>query len=95
MNGISFSAFVMKNDATAAVPTKSHVENVSTGSLALRLASNIDDTIAFSAFWRARRFHSRSDSVLGSSGMSNLSVRVDRIVGYRVTNKKPLEPTHH
>ena len=73
MNGTSLSAFVMKNDATAAVPTKSHVENVSTGSLALKLASNIDDTIAFSAFWRARRFHSRSDSVLGSFGMSNLT----------------------
>jgi hypothetical protein len=72
MNGTSLSAFVMKNAATAAVPTKSHVENVSIGSLALKHASNIEDTIAFSAFRRARRFHSWSDSVLGSSGISNL-----------------------
>src|SRR3990167_369806 len=69
MSGRSLSAFVMKNAATVAVPTKSHVENFSMGLLALKLASNIDDTMAFSAFWRARLFHSRSDSVLESSVM--------------------------
>src|SRR4051812_43328980 len=78
MNGTRLSAFVIKNDATAAAPTKSHVENLSIGSLAPSPASNIDETIAFSAFSRVRRFHSRSGSILGSgSVMGNLMSKLN------------------
>ena len=47
--------------------TSSHVENFSIGALANDPAENIDETIAFSVFSRARRFHSRRGSVCGSS----------------------------
>ena len=74
MKGIILSLLVMKKDATAAVPTSSHVENVSIGSEATDAASNMDETTAFSVFSRANRFHSFSGSVRGSSVMSNLTL---------------------
>ena len=74
-SGSTLSAFVIRNDATAAAPTKSHVANASIGLLALAPASNIDETIAFSAFSRARRFHSFNGSVMESSVMRAILYR--------------------
>jgi hypothetical protein len=57
--GIILSELAIRNEAIAAAPTSSQVENFSIGSIAQAAASNIEETMAFSVFSRASRFHSR------------------------------------
>ena len=74
ISGINLSELVIRNDATVAVPRSSHVENWSIGALDFARASNMDDTIAFSVFSLASRFHSRNGSVLGSFSITNSDI---------------------
>lgn len=64
---------MIKNAETAAVPTSSQVEYFSMGALDLRVSSNIEETIAFSAFSLDSLFHSKRvvSSWIGHNEQSN------------------------